>query len=63
MGGEIGGGNSVQNSRQNAEKEENRQDVKNLRMSDEKEIDNCQLDDIVGIGSHNADAYQAEEGL
>ena len=63
MCGEIGGGNSVQNSRQNAKEEENRQHVENLRVSDEEEVDNCQLDDIVGLGSHNADAHQAEEGL
>jgi len=59
----IAGGNSVQNARQNAEEEENRQHVKDLRVSDEEEIDNGQLNDIVGVGPHNADAHQAEDRL
>ncbi len=61
--GQVGGRDPVQNPRQNAEKKENRQDVKDLRVSDEKEIDDRQLNDIMGVGSHNTDAHEAEVSL
>jgi len=63
MCNEIGGGDSVQNPRQNPKEEENGQHVEDLRVSDEEEIDKCQLDNVVGVGPHNADAHQAKGRL